>query len=334
MKKTTIKDIAQEAGVSATTVSRYVNGSYSNMSEETRKKIENIINKTGYRPNNVARSLRSNASRIIGVIISDIHNPFFAAILGSMNHEAIRTDYSLYISFSNNSSSAETTLIQKMNDNGIDALLINTVGGNETLIEEMGQRIPVILLDRNIEHSLLPIITSNNRDLMKKLLVHLKEQTYDNVVLLSESPHTSSVRQLRIRAFQEIATELKLNQRTVIISQNDFHESYSSALRIDDLILKEERTAVIAINGKVLNYILSISMNSAFQFGKDFGLVSFDDSLLNSLMGITTATQDTTEMGRRAFYMIKSKLEEKNFCPPKEKEEIIISGKLILRSTT
>ena len=94
-----------------------------------------------------------------------------------MNHEAIRTDYSLYISFSNNSSSAETTLIQKMNDNGIDALLINTVGGNETLIEEMGQRIPVILLDRNIEHSLLPVITSNNRDLMKKLLVHLKEQT-------------------------------------------------------------------------------------------------------------------------------------------------------------
>ena len=182
MKKTTIKDIAHKAGVSATTISRYLNGRYGYMSEETRSKIENIIKETGYRPNNVARSLRSNASQIIGIIISDIRNQFFTAILDSINREAIKTDYSLSITVSNNSPTVETALIHKLIDNGIDGLLINTVGENEDLIEEISHSIPVVLLDRNIKNSLLPVITSNNEELMKDVLIHLQSQGYDNVI--------------------------------------------------------------------------------------------------------------------------------------------------------
>ena len=147
MKKTTIKDIAHKAGVSATTISRYLNGRYGYMSEETRSKIENIIKETGYRPNNVARSLRSNASQIIGIIISDIRNQFFTAILDSINREAIKTDYSLSITVSNNSPTVETALIHKLIDNGIDGLLINIFFYNFDLFYYLIIIITVVLLD-------------------------------------------------------------------------------------------------------------------------------------------------------------------------------------------
>ncbi|HJB47781.1 MAG TPA: LacI family transcriptional regulator [Candidatus Mediterraneibacter surreyensis] len=334
MKKTTIKDIAHKAGVSATTISRYLNGRYGYMSEETRSKIENIIKETGYRPNNVARSLRSNASQIIGIIISDIRNQFFTAILDSINREAIKTDYSLSITVSNNSPTVETALIHKLIDNGIDGLLINTVGENEDLIEEISHSIPVVLLDRNIKNSLLPVITSNNEELMKDVLIHLQSQGYDNVILLTEQPRTSSVRQIRINAFKTIANELRLQNKVVIIDLNKFENTLASPLNIEELISNEFNTAIITINGKILDFVLSASMQSNYQFGKDFGLVSFDDYLLNSLMGITTAKQDTEEIGYRAFHLLKNQIESDESNIVIDKKEIIIPGQLIVRTTT
>ena len=74
MKQLTIKDIAAQANVSTTTISRFLNGKYDSMSLETKTRIEQIIKESGYRPNNIARSLKSKYSRLIGVIISDISN--------------------------------------------------------------------------------------------------------------------------------------------------------------------------------------------------------------------------------------------------------------------
>ena len=75
-------------------------------------------------------------------------------------------------------------------------------------------------------------------------------------------------------------------------------------------------------------------MQSNYQFGKDFGLVSFDDYLLNSLMGITTAKQDTEEIGYRAFHLLKNQIESDESNIVIDKKEIIIPGQLIVRTTT
>ena len=82
--KITIQDVADMAGVSKTTVSRYINGKYEYMSEETRQRIGQIIEKTGYMPSTSAQSLKSNRTGLIGLLIADIGNPFSTALLTSI----------------------------------------------------------------------------------------------------------------------------------------------------------------------------------------------------------------------------------------------------------
>ena len=173
MKQLTIKDIAAQANVSTTTISRFLNGKYDSMSLETKTRIEQIIKESGYRPSNIARSLKSKYSRLIGVIISDISNPFFSTLLDTINQRALKAGYSLLISISNNSASSELKLLRKHLDNSVDGLLINTVGGNNEVISQISQSLPVVLLDRDIEGLGLPVVTSNNRQLMEDILLHL-----------------------------------------------------------------------------------------------------------------------------------------------------------------
>ena len=145
MKQLTIKDIAAQANVSTTTISRFLNGKYDSMSLETKTRIEQIIKESGYRPNNIARSLKSKYSRLIGVIISDISNPFFSTLLDTINQRALKAGYSLLISISNNSASSELKLLRKHLDNSVDGLLINTVGGNNEVISQISQSLAVVL---------------------------------------------------------------------------------------------------------------------------------------------------------------------------------------------
>lgn len=253
MKQLTIKDIAAQANVSTTTISRFLNGKYDSMSLETKTRIEQIIKESGYRPNNIARSLKSKYSRLIGVIISDISNPFFSTLLDTINQRALKAGYSLLISISNNSASSELKLLRKHLDNSVDGLLINTVGGNNEVISQISQSLPVVLLDRDIEGLGLPVVTSNNRQLMEDILLHLKEEQFDQVVLLTEALDTSSIRKLRADAFQEICARLDFEGKVFEIEPKNRKqiEKLTSAL-----VSKDRITAFIAANTLVLQALL------------------------------------------------------------------------------
>ena len=105
--KVTIKDIANMAGVSKTTVSRYINGKYEYMSEETRQRIKKIIKKVDYFPLTSAQSLKSNRTGLIGLLIADIGNPFSTALLTSITDTLHSDGYNVLVANSNNSPELE-----------------------------------------------------------------------------------------------------------------------------------------------------------------------------------------------------------------------------------
>lgn len=126
MARMRIRDIAREANVSPATVSRYLNGRYEAMSAETRERIAGVIERTGYRPSNAARSLRTDRSRMLGVVIADIRNPYSGAMLEELDAQAARQGYSLMTAASGNNPAREAAAIERLVDAGVDGLVVNT----------------------------------------------------------------------------------------------------------------------------------------------------------------------------------------------------------------
>lgn len=134
-KKVTIKDIAKLAGVSTTTVSHFLNGNYSKMSEQTRNKIKNIIKITGYRPNNIAVSLATSTSNTIGVVIADITNPFISAVMKGINDECYNNGYSVTFTNSYNSPRAEVDNIKRLCKKNISEIILDPVYADNPAFE-------------------------------------------------------------------------------------------------------------------------------------------------------------------------------------------------------
>lgn len=108
MARMRIKDIAEEAGVSPATVSRYLNNRPGQMTEETRARIAEVIERTGYRPRVAARNLRSGRSHALGVVLADIANPFSSAMLEELSVAAAARGYSLMTAISGNDPARES----------------------------------------------------------------------------------------------------------------------------------------------------------------------------------------------------------------------------------
>ena len=123
-KKLTIKDIALKANTSKTTVSFYLNEKFDKMSYDTRKRIEKVIEETNYTPNIMAQSLKSKKSRLIGVIVADITNPFSNNIVKGIDDIARKEDYQIIFGNSNFEYINEKKYIERMLDMGVDGFIV------------------------------------------------------------------------------------------------------------------------------------------------------------------------------------------------------------------
>ena len=147
-KNTTIRDISVQAGVSIATVSRFLNGSYTNMSEETRHKLERIVRELDYHPNNLARGLKSQNSHMIGCVVADMENPFSALLIKGIQSVCRPHGYKLLILDAENDPQIEKEAYQTMLDTPVEGIICNTTGFAIREIEAASERAPIVLADR------------------------------------------------------------------------------------------------------------------------------------------------------------------------------------------
>ena len=174
MSQINIKDVAKEAGVSTATVSRVINGSPS-VRRATIQKVNEAIARTNYVPNASARSLKTNATKTVGLLVSDISNPHF--ILMSVSIESIlnKSGYSVIICNTNDNPEMELTYLQRLVAMNIDGLIINTTGRIDDYICMLSQTTPVVLVDRSIQSPTFKgdFVGSNNFDGARSMVSHL-----------------------------------------------------------------------------------------------------------------------------------------------------------------
>lgn len=200
----TIQDIANKAGVSKTTVSRFLNGKFEYMSESTRKRIEQIIIDTNYRPNKLAGSLKTSKSNLIGLILPNAVSTMVPFLISSICDYSATHGRKVIVVTSHESETKEKELANDLIDHRVDGLIVAT-GCNQKLYKKINdEHVPVILIDRLPKKILLNSVAINHYKGTTTVVNHLIKQGYQKIAIVLRSSR-SQIGTISLRA--KYATE-------------------------------------------------------------------------------------------------------------------------------
>ncbi|GAK31793.1 transcriptional regulator [Weissella oryzae SG25] len=298
MKKTTINDIARTAGVSKTTVSRFLNQKYNNMSVDTKKKIEQTIEDLNYQPNRSAQSLKNHRSYLIGISVADISNPYTSRLLKGINDAFANSPYQVMIMDADNSTKIEFMNIQKLIADEADAVIIqpltNDINQYQNLIDS---KILTIQVDRYIDQHIWPSVVSDNYD--KSFIVGqiLQDKGYEHIIVLTNNTRNISSRKNRVNGLTTSLVETEITVNVIDIDQNDNWQHM-----VINQINANLKCAIYALNGEILWEVIRFLRKNQLDFPNDVGVIGYDDNGFADLItpNISAIIQHPLEIGQTA----------------------------------
>lgn len=303
MKHTTISEVARAAGVSNTTVSRYLNGKYSKMGEQTKQKIAATIKQLNYVPAASARRLRSAKSNVVGVLVGDIGNPFSTLLAKGIDDILQPAGYDIVLMNTNNSCETEARSLERLYELQADGIIVQPDAIHFDQFQEcIDRQIPLVLADREVvdQPDTVGKVTSANMDACYRLGRVLHARHYHNILSISAHFAQASGQIPRIAGLKATAKNYGMNYynlETKGHNQQWLKRELQNAL--DNLIGK---TVVVSLMGPVLFDLLDIFHELGINFPDDVGLVSFDDWSWSRYVqdGIYLMRQDVQLMGNVA----------------------------------
>lgn len=308
----TINDIAREAGVSKTTVSRFLNGKYEYMSQETRKRIEQIIQSAHYRPNKLASSLKSNRSHQIGVLISDICNPISAILVRGISDVCETHGYSLTIYCTDSNLEREQEGVERLIDQRVDGILIHPSDRARSGAVFADKAMPFAVVDRTIDAP-ADTVTTDGREATRTALEHLYAQGFRNLALFTEEPANISTRHERIEAFSSFYRAHIGEGAEAAVHVIDIRNPGQVRESVKALAEKQAGgpLAVFTTNGNCLLGVLTAVRQLGLRIPDDLAVCGYDDWPWTELVtpGITVISQPVYQMGTEAAQLLFSRID-------------------------
>lgn len=276
---TTIRDIAKLADVSTATVSRIINNS-GKVKSETRAKVEQIIKDNDYHPNQVARSLYQKKSKMIGIIVPDLTNAFYAKIIDGIQDVLQEKEYSILISFSAGADvNKYNQFINEFQQNNIDGII------SSAFLTTEKPKLPLIMYDSaNINDQIIRIASDNIKG--GKECANLLQKNVKSVFIQHYSLELPTVRE-RLSAITQTLNERKINYQLFEIKDVDIEQAAKDALNELD-----GHDAVIAVNDMYAAAIVKEARQRKLRIPEDFQLVGYDN---NDSSGYTDPTISTID---------------------------------------
>jgi LacI family transcriptional regulator len=307
----TIKDVAEDAGVSTATVSRVLNKSPF-VTDDLRKRVKASIAKLGYRPNAAARALKTKETRAIGILVPDIANPYFMHIIKGIEDVIAPLEYSLLMASSDEDPMKEQKLINVLAEDRIDCLVLAAAGSNEEVIEAVHERgLPIVLVDRLPEELAeeLDAVVEDNYGAAYELTQRVLEQGVHSLAVI-HGPQTASTAQERAAGVRA-AIQDKAPGASVTEYYGDFY--FDSGLRAARRFLKKGcPEALLAMNNLMAMGALSELLKRGCKIGTDlvFGSYGAVDTLLLPGTTIYYVNQSPRALGASVGKLVKRRLND------------------------
>ncbi|MDR2976588.1 MAG: LacI family transcriptional regulator [Streptococcaceae bacterium] len=295
----TISDIAKRAEVSKTTISRFLNGNYTHMSEKTREKISEIVKDLDYRPSKQAQGLKNKKSWLIGLLVADIENLYTAYIIKYIQDELFNSGYQLVIMNSDNSEEKEKLSIQELIDQNVEGIILQPVSSeleSFQLIEKLG--VKTILIDRKLKGSTWPSVESDNENATGGLVEYLWKKGYQRVVFVTQEIGQLSVRQERFNGAKIAADKRNLDFYCLELGEGGRHDLSEYVKKLDFSL----RTVFIGSNGNALRDIILILNQEGLKFPEICGVSGYDDWFWAELITpqVSNIRQNPEQLGKKA----------------------------------
>lgn len=305
----TIVDVARLAGVSKSTVSRVLTGGP--VSEETRARVLAAMRELDYEPNAVARGLVSRRSKLIGVLISDVADPYYSELMQGMEDAASERRYDLLIYSTRWEEERELAYLRRLASRHVDGVII--VGGRSVTgsafvracRELVGEGRPLLFIDRGLGRGEVPVIEVDNVRAAKEATEHLIALGHRRIAHIAGPADVSAARQ-RTAGYRAALAAAGIPWDPALLVRGDFRKESGQAATQRLLSLERPPTAIFAGNDLMALGAWKAILEHGLRVPRDVALVGFDDVALLALaeVPLTTVRQPRHAMGRRAVELL------------------------------
>ncbi len=324
---TNIRDVARKANVSISTVSRVINGT-ANVRPELKERVLKAIKELNYRSNPLARGLKGFPTRTLGLIIPNIENPFFPAMVRGVQDVANKRGYTVFLCNTDEDIELEEVQYFSLLEKKVDGLLLVTSSLNASFLEKKPE-IPIVLLDRYVENSEISYVVVDHRMGMNLALKHLEKIGRNRVIFLGAATSTSGAKE-RVEAFYEyFRGDPDLRSRM-------FFGKYSerSGVRMAQELLKSrvDFDAIVCGNDLIAFGVMKVLQENGIEVPRDVSVIGYDDISFSSFLfpKLTTVHQPTYELGEIAAHMIVDEIEKRK----SDAKRIRLEPYLVVRETS
>lgn len=327
----TIKDIAKEIGVSASTVSRALSDSPL-VNAETKERVHRVARRLGYERNEVARALVMGSSGAVGLLVPDITNPFFSDVARGVGEIADRAGYGVILCNTDGRPDRELSYVRLMRRKRVDGLLLCSTTIDAPYLKEVQQaKTPFILVSRLCSNPDLPFVITDDRQGARLAVEHLIALGHERIGFIGGPENVQSSRD----RFLEYAAVLSENDCAVVDAWHHFADFTQEAGREAGhrlLSLADRPTAVFAANDVTALGVLEVAEGMGLRVPGDLSLVGYDDISYASLprIQLTTIAQPAVEMGQIAADWLLSRIDADDVGTLQR----VLKPRLVVRSTT
>lgn len=342
IKKATLSDVAQEAGVTPMTVSRVINDN-GYVSEKTREKVMRAVKEMNYRQNGLARNLRRQKTETIGLVLGDISNPYSTELARAIRETLISKNYNLFICISEHSAKEDIVAFQSLGNHIVDGIIVATRSnkrGDEYLREIVDSNLPVVLIGRDFQHESVDYVSANNLNGGFEATQHLIDLGHKRIGFIGANlNYGGSLKRLQgyLKALKK--NKISIDERLItgrkelitdVPGYSTEEIGYESIKRL--LSLPNRPTAIFARNDFTAIGAMTAIKEMGLRIPEDIAIVGFDDIPLaiHTSPSLTTVRQPMYLQGQIAAEMLLERIQD-NSRPRREK---VLNCELIVREST
>jgi DNA-binding LacI/PurR family transcriptional regulator len=304
-----IKDVARAAGVSSATVSRVL-AHKEYVRESTRRRVLSAVEKLNYQPSRVARSLRVKSSQIIGLIISDIQNPFFTSLVRAVEDVAYESKYAVFLCNSDEDVEKESLYIDLMIAENVAGVIITTTQETNSPCKKLlDANIPLVSVDRRVNDCDVDMVVLDNVKGADELVDHLIEKGHTRIGAIMGLCRITTGRERYEGYLSALARhDIPLDEQLVRFGLPKEETGYRSAIEL--LSIQNPPTALFTGNNQLAIGAFHAIQSQRLNIPYDIALVSFDDPEWATMIQpqLTVAAQPTYELGRKAAELVMRRI--------------------------
>lgn len=329
----TIVEVAKRASVSIATVSNVIRGTKP-VSASLRERVNAAIRELDYSPNAIARGLKVKQTRMLGMVLPDITNPFFPGIIRGAEDTAFERDYFLVTANTDEQIGRERRLLSALRSYRADGILLATAPGGDTshIRSTIASGVAVVFLDRPVPAVQADAVLLDNVRGARECVRHLIQYGHRKIAIVTGPLKLQNARE-RLQGYEEALREYDIPADPSLVLQGDYR--IESGARLARKLIEEKlnATAMFVCNGVMTVGVLDAFEELGIECPRDLSLATFDDLTLDHSFHshLTTVVQPSYEMGARAATILMDRIEGRLTGDP---VVVRVVPTLVIRSST